>query len=375
MRMEWNALVAWAGSTSLFGISLWNALLALGAAVGSHAAMAVTLRWVLKRAGRLAGRSANHTDDAVVEVLSNTNRWLLGLAALLIGLGLLDLPARWSDRVGRLWFVALVLQFALWAGAALKIALRRYGERHAANSGGQIGASATLLSWVLRTLLWTIVALAVLSNMGVNITAFVASLGVGGIAVALAVQNILGDLFASLAIALDKPFEVGDAISVGGVSGSVEHVGLKTTRIRAVGGEQIVMANAELLKNTVSNYKRLAERRVVFKFGLDYATTPEQAAAVPDIVRRIVSANDKLRFDRAHLRALGESSLDYEVVYSVVEADYQLHMDQQQRLILELMRELDGLGVQFAFPRRSVHLTDERAPAPPTPPAWRRAAA
>src|SRR5687767_11472009 len=160
----------------------------------------------------------------------------------------------------------------------------------------QVSASAVLLSWSLRTVLWAVVLLAMLSNMGVNITAFVASLGVGGIAVALAVQNILGDLFASLSIAVDKPFEVGDFIVVGGVSGTVEHVGVKSTRIRALSGEQVVISNTDLLKQTVSNYKRLTQRRIVFKFGVTYDTTPEQAEAIPGLVKRIIEAQSKVRF-------------------------------------------------------------------------------
>jgi small-conductance mechanosensitive channel len=215
------------------------------------------------------------------------------------------------------------------------------------------------MSYGLRAALWTILLLAMLSNLGVNITAFVASLGVGGIAVALAVQNILGDLFASLSIAVDKPFEVGDFIVSEGIVGTVENVGLKTTRVRALSGEQIVTSNAEILKRTVQNFKRMLERRIVFKFGVTYGTTPEQAAAIGGIVKNIIQANQKLRFDRAHLLAFGESSIDYEVVYIVLDPDYNLYMDFQQQIYLQLMRELKTLGVAFAFPTRTVHVVRE----------------
>jgi small-conductance mechanosensitive channel len=200
------------------------------------------------------------------------------------------------------------------------------------------------------------VLLGMLSNLGVNITAFVASLGVGGIAVALAAQNVLGDLFASLSIVIDKPFEVGDFIALGAVSGTVENVGLKTTRIRSLGGEQVVMSNTELLKQTISNYKRLAERRIVFGFGVRYGTPPELLAQIPGIAEQAVKSGSRLRFDRAHFKALGESSLDFEVVYIVLDADYNLYMDEQQRINLELVRELAARGVEFAFPSRTVYL-------------------
>ena len=220
----------------------------------------------------------------------------------------------------------------------------------------QAGASATLMSWALRTVLWAVVLLAVLSNVGVNITAFVASLGVGGIAVALAVQNIPDDLFALLSIAVDKPFEVGDFIGIDSFVGTVQFIGLKSTRISSLNGEQIIISNTDLLKQVVKNYKRMEERRIVFKFGVTYSTTPEQAEAIPEIVRRLVEDNDKLRFDRARLQGFGDSSLDYEVAYIVKEPGYNTYMDAQQTLNLQLMRELAALGVDFAFPTRTVFL-------------------
>ena len=220
----------------------------------------------------------------------------------------------------------------------------------------QAGASATLMSWALRTVLWAVVLLAVLSNVGVNITAFVASLGVGGIAVALAVQNIPDDLFALLSIAVDKPFEVGDFIGIDSFVGTVQFIGLKSTRISSLNGEQIIISNTDLLKQVVKNYKRMEERRIVFKFGVTYSTTPEQAEAIPEIVRRLVEDNDKRRFDGGHFQGFGDSSLDYEVAYIVKEPGYNTYMDAQQTLNLQLMRELAALGVDFAFPTRTVFL-------------------
>lgn len=317
----------------------------------------------MKRLARLAGKTDTHVDDVIVEVLSGTSSLLLALVAVLAGVGLLDLPTRWSVRVSQLWFIALALQIALWGNRAISIGLRRYAERHAAQGASvQISAAATLMSWGLRILLWAMVSLAMLSNLGVNITAFIASLGVGGIAVALAAQSVLGDLFASVAIAVDKPFEVGDFIVFGSVAGTVESVGIKTTRIRSLGGEQIVMSNTELLKQTVSNYKRLQVRRIVFGFGVTYDTTPEQAEAIPNIVQRIVESSDRVRFDRAHLKSFGESSLDYEIVYLVLDSDYHVYMSEQQRINLELMKELAKNHIEFAFPTRTLHIPRDVAP-------------
>jgi small-conductance mechanosensitive channel len=357
-------------STTFLGASALSWATALAAALACWLAMRLALRLLAHRAAAAAQHTANRVDDLLVDLLQCTSRTLLAVTALLIGLSLLDLPVRWSTRVSQLWFLTLALQVGLWGNRAIVLGLRRYVARH--SDGGmarQVGASATLLSWTLRTVLWAVLLLAMLANLGVNITALVASLGVGGVAVALAVQNILGDLFASLSIAVDKPFEVGDFITLPGVAGSVELVGLKTTRIRALSGEQIVISNTELLKQTINNYKRMEQRRVVFKFGLSYDTTPEQAEEVPAIVRRAIEAQEKTRFDRAHFMAFGESSLDYEVVYLVLSADYNLYMDIQQRLNLALMREFDKLGVGFAFPTRTLQMPglEARLAAQPHP--------
>ena len=340
----------------IFGLSLSNLASAIGVALGSYLFMTLALRLIVGRMEKVAKRSVNRVDYMVVEVLSGTHRWLLVLAALLIGLSMLDLDARWNARVSQLWFIAIALQLGVWLTRAIGIGLRRYEERHASPNMSQVSASAMLLSWSLRTLLWTVVLLGVLSNLGINITAFVASLGVGGIAVALAAQNILGDLFASLSIAVDKPFEIGDFIGVNNLSGTVQHIGLKSTRIRSLNGEQIVISNTGLLKEVVKNYKRMEERRIVFKFGVTYDTTPEQAEAISAIVKRLVEGNPLLRFDRAHFLGFGENSLDYEVVYIVKDPGYGLYMDAQQALNLQLMREFAALGVSFSSPTRKVFI-------------------
>lgn len=368
-----HPFIDWLNASHLAGISLFNLMMALVVAIGSYALMVLGLRIVTGRLRKITERTSTGMDDVIVNVLASTNRWLLLLAAILIGVGVLDLGPRWSDRVGQAWFVAVALQLGLWLTHAISVGVRGYELRHHQGATSNLSASATLLTWFLRTMLWAVILLAVLSNVGVNITAFIASLGVGGIAVALAVQNILGDLFASLSIAVDKPFEVGDFISSSAGTGTVEYVGLKTTRIRALTGEQIVVSNTDLLKQAVKNFRRMQERRIVFGFGVTYGTAPELAEQIPGIVKELVEADDKLRFDRAHLQKFGESSLDYEVVYFVLDPSYNLYMDSQQRLNLGLMRAFAARGIDFAFPTRTLHVSqwaDEKedtkeAPVPP----------
>ena len=214
--------------SEFLGISLANWILAIVASTLSFVLVRGAIGFVLRKIRTRSSAPNAQLSYIAVEVLSGTSNTLILLASLLIGVGMLDLPERWLGRVSSLWFVVAALQVGLWANRAIALALYRYFARHSTTSTFQGSALATLSLWGAKVLLWATVLMAMLSNVGVNITAFVASLGVGGIAVALAVQNILGDVFASLAIAVDKPFEIGDFIVVGSLSGTVEHVGLKT---------------------------------------------------------------------------------------------------------------------------------------------------
>lgn len=360
----------WFHTTLLLGVPMTQWVLAAGAALAAYFVMRTALRFARGRIRQsaesdTAARGLGQVRPTLAQMLDATNGLLLTVASVLVGLSLLDLPARWSDRVAQLWYVTVALQLALWGARLIDVLMQRQLMRHAApGSSPQATVSSTLIGWGLNTALWAVVALAVLSNLGFNITAFVASLGIGGIAIALAAQNILGDLFASIAIALDKPFEVGDAINNGSVNGTVEHVGMKTTRLRSPSGEQIVVSNTELLKGSLRNFKRMSTRRIEFTVGVSYATTPEQAAEIPAVIRRVVEAQPELVFDRAHFAKLGESSLDYVVVYVMQTANYGQYMDNQQAINIGLMREFAAMGVEFAFPTRNVVLSGP-SPLPP----------
>jgi small-conductance mechanosensitive channel len=213
-----------------------------------------------------------------------------------------------------------------------------------------------VLCFFARLFLWAITVLMVLDNFAVNITTLVASLGIGGVAVALATQNILGDLFASLSIMLDKPFEVGDFIIVGDVLGSVEHIGLKTTRLRGLGGEQVVFSNGELLKSRIHNHKRMQTRRVAFVLRVAYGTGEDKLGRIPHIVREVVTARKEVEFERAHFFLWGEWSLNFEVVYHFQSPDYVRHMDAQQDIFLEIYRRFQQEGIEFAYPTSVVRL-------------------
>jgi small-conductance mechanosensitive channel len=195
-----------------------------------------------------------------------------------------------------------------------------------------------------------------LDAMGFNITTLLASLGIGGIAVALAVQNILGDLFASLSITMDQPFVIGDFIIVDQCVGTVQFIGLKTTRIRSLSGEQIILSNSDLLKSRIRNYKKMLERRVIFWFAIGHSTAVEQVAAVPGQLKRIIEERPQVRFDRAHFQEFNESGLKFEVVYYVLDPDYNLYMDIQQAINLGMLRAFRAEGISFSFPGRTLML-------------------
>ena len=217
------------------------------------------------------------------------------------------------------------------------------------------------LSFIARLVLWATILLLILDNLGVDITALVAGLGIGGVAIALAVQNILGDLFASLSIVLDKPFVLGDFVIVGDLMGSVENIGIKTTRVRSLSGEQLVFSNNDLLTSRIRNFGRMQERRVVFKLGVTYQTPAEKLEGIPGIIREAIEARDKTRFDRSHFASYGDFSLDFETVYYVLSADYNLYMDIQQAINLAIFRRFADEGIEFAYPTQTLFLEKEQA--------------
>lgn len=219
-------------------------------------------------------------------------------------------------------------------------------------------SSTAMIGFALlgKVTLWIVLVLVSLENMGVNMTTLIASLGVGGIAVGLAMQRVVADLIASLAIVLDRPFTQGDFITLDTISGTVERIGLKTTRIRGLTGEELVVPNTDLIQGRIQNFRTLQERRIVFGFGVTYDTSADLLERIPDMVREIVGSVPDLRFDRAHFKSFGSSSLDFEVVYYVVSPDYLTYMNAQQAINLSLIRRFAAFGLEFALPSQTVYL-------------------
>jgi small-conductance mechanosensitive channel len=308
---------------------------------------------LIHKLAKFSAKTATKVDDALVEVLRSTHLWLLAIAAFAIGVHLMELTSTAAKLAKSVGTLTAFIQIGLWVSALLQAWLNRSREQ-ALQNDVSAATSLSAIGFIGKIVLWAVITLVALDNLGVNITTLIAGLGVGGVAVALAVQNILGDLFASLSIVIDKPFVIGDFIIIDDYIGTVENVGLKTTRIRSLGGEQIVFANSDLLKNRVRNYKRMFERRIVFNFGVLYQTTPDQLESIPGLVRTIIEKQDKVRFDRVHCQKFGDSSIDFEAVYWVLDPDYNLYMDIQQAINFQIKRRFAETGIDFAFPTRTI---------------------
>ena len=211
---------------------------------------------------------------------------------------------------------------------------------------------------IVNIIVWISGIVFLIDNLGYDITTLVAGLGIGGIAIALAAQAVLGDLFSYFVIFFDKPFEIGDFIIIGDKMGTVEYVGIKTTRIRALSGEQLVISNTDLTNSRVQNYKRMESRRVVFTISVLYETSFEKLKNIPDIIKRIIEEKADLKFDRAHFSSFGSSSLDFEIVYFVSSADYNLYMDKQQLINLAIFEEFEKENIEFAYPTQKIYLAE-----------------
>lgn len=327
----------------------WVWLVALGVFVLT-AVLLQFAKWLVRR--RLAARYARTKSELaclVGDLVRRTHLLFILVVALFAASLALTIPEAASQALGTLAMLALFLQIGSWGSRLISYWVTREAKRKLEEEDAAAATTLNAVVFLAKIALWVIILLLALQNMGYDVTALIAGLGVAGIAVALALQNILGDLFASISIVVDKPFLVGDFIIVGDMLGTVEKVGLKTTRIRSLTGEQIIFANAELLKSRIHNFKRMHERRIVSSFGVIYETPLEKLTAIPGTVREIVESQPNARFDRAHFKEYGDFALKFEVVYYVLVPDYNVYMDVQQAINLALYRRFKEEGIEFAY--------------------------
>lgn len=328
-------------------------LFAMGACV-LFLALTLVFRVLKSRSSSLSKKTSTVADDVVAIALEATRQWFLLIAAIWGAGRFLNLGAA-DTAFDTILLFAVVLQIAFWANRAVTAYLSLYIDKRREDDPSSVSVVQGM-SFVVRLIVWSVALLLIIDNLGYDVTTLVAGLGIGGVAIALAVQNILGDLFASLSIILDKPFVIGDFIIVGDLLGVVEKIGIKTTRVRSLSGEQLIFANSDLLNSRIRNFKRMQERRIPFTFGVIYQTTPDQLEKIPPCIKEIIEGIEGTRFDRAHFKSFGESSYDFEVVYYINTPDYNAFMDTQQRINLAMCRAFERMGIDFAYPTRTIYM-------------------
>lgn len=340
-------------TTMYFGNEVRRFLLAAGIGVAFVLVFWLFKVWMLGYIERLAKKTHTDFDDLLLQLVRELRPWFYYAIALYLFLKTLALPGWLDSGTDSVLIAVIVVQAILSSMSVLNYILSKVnGEKREALTESAVRQIRTLG----KIALWSFGLLLILSNFGINVTSLIAGLGIGGIAIAFALQNILEDLFSAFAIYFDKPFVVGDFITVGDKTGVVEKIGIKTTRIRALQGEEIVISNKRLTGSEIQNFKRLQERRISFNIGLVYETDAKRLREVPGIVEDVIKGVENVRFDRATFKQFGDSALIFEIVYYVLSQDFDVYMDAQQDINFGLHEVFSKRGLDMAFPTTTVHL-------------------
>ncbi len=330
-------------------------LVCLAILAGGILAVKVVQSLATRRLTAWAEKSPTTYDDFLVGRIRGTGIPLAYLGIAQASLRVLTL----TPRVERIIDMAGIVLMTLII-IAFTVSLVRYGFEEYSRKQGEDASRDHALRGVVglaKAMVWITGALFMLDNLGFRISTVIAGLGIGGIAIALAAQAILGDLFGYFVILFDRPFEIGDFVVVGDHMGVIERFGIKTTRIASLGGEQIVMSNKDLTDSRVRNYKRMAKRRVAFRLGVTYQTPAGLLREIPGIVADVFREIEGTTLDRVHFFSYGDFSLIYEIVYYVDGNDYTRYMDLQQTANLRIYEEFGKRGIAFAYPTQTLYLT------------------
>lgn len=340
---------------SFLGNSTFNYLSALGIFIVGMIAVYVFKIYVLGRLKLWADTTATNVDNYLLGVIDKFLVPAIYVGVLYLALHTLNLSADFKSGLKTATIILMTILAVKTMTSSVSLGLASYLNKSvdAASSAKQLKGIKGLINFII----WMIALVFLLDNLGVKISAVVAGLGIGGIAVALAAQAVLGDLFSYFVIFFDKPFETGDFIVIGDKMGVVEHIGIKTTRIRAIGGEQLVFSNTDLTNSRVHNFKKMEQRRVVFKLGVTYQTPSEKLKIIPQIVKDTIEAQEGATFDRGHFASYGEFSLNFEFVYYVIGADYNKYMDIQQAINLSVFEAFERAQVEFAYPTQTLFIS------------------
>ena len=311
-------------------------------------------RFLLKRLREWAKRTTTTIDDFLIRMIEKELLPLFYFGAFYVSIQGLTLNPALEKGINVLGLILLTIFGVRFLLAVIVYGLENYWVKKEKDVAKKQGLKGILMT--VKVIVWGLAIIILLDNFGIKVSALIAGLGIGGVAIALAAQSILGDLFSYFSIFFDRPFEIGDFIIVGDLLGTVEHIGIKTTRVRSLGGEQLVFSNTDLTNSRVRNYKRMDRRRVVFRLGVTYETGLRELKEIPVVITNIIKGINDTVFDRAHFFSYGDFSLVFEVVYYVIGSDYNKYMDIQQEINLKIKEEFEKHGIEFAYPTQTLYL-------------------
>ena len=351
-------------NTEFFSNTVRDYLLAIATFMMASLVIRIIKSVVVGRIKKWSHYTATDLDDRLIRIVERPVLLLLYLSALYVAVGNLTLHPILQQSVDVVCVAMGTVLVIQLLGSLVQYGARLYLLRRGEDPAIEQTVNAVVPA--VKVIVWAIGVVFLLDNLGFDISAVVAGLGIGGIAVALAAQGVLGDLFSYISILFDRPFELGDFIIVGDLVGTVEHIGLKTTRLRSLTGEELIIANTDITSSRIQNFKRMARRRVAFNLGVTYETTAKQMKQIPSIIQEIVENVDFVTFDRAHFASYGDFSLNYEVVYFVETNDYAVYMDVQQSIYLAIKEAFEARAIEFAYPTQTLYV-DGVTPASSSP--------
>ncbi|MEX2594618.1 MAG: mechanosensitive ion channel family protein [Anditalea sp.] len=342
---------------SFLNNTLLNYLIALGIILIGTLIIKVFKGPVVNKIRSFTEKTDTNIDDYIIDTIDRFGIPALYILLFSSALQYLTLAPRLSQLISILTIIVVTILIIRFISSTILMVLTRYVRQQ---EGGEEKVKQLYgIMVIINVFVWSVGILFLFDNLGYDVTAIIASLGIGGIAIALAAQNILGDLFNYFVIFFDRPFEVGDFVVIDDKNGVIEYVGLKTTRIKTLSGEQLIFSNSDLTSSRIHNYKKMQRRRVVFRIGVTYQTTHAQLKEIPDLIKSIISEHQNVSVDRVHFFLYSDSSLDFETVYYVESGDYNLYMDIQQFINLRVYEEFEKRGIDIAYPTRTLFINKE----------------
>ncbi len=338
----------------MFGNTGKDYLLALAILIGALILLKIFREIILSRLKKVAEKTKTDLDDILVKIVHDITPPFYLIISIYATLKFLKMPGLAERIVDGIFVLVIVFQAVVALQIFIDYWTQKLVEKRIQKDETKNKAALKSIGSALKFLLWLLATLVVLSSWGINITSLIAGLGIGGIAVAFALQNILSDIFSSFSIFFDKPFQVGDFIIVGSDMGTVEKIGLKSTRLRTLQGQEMIISNKELTEARVNNYKKMESRRIVFGFGVLYETPTKKLKKIPEMVTDIISKEELAKLDRIHFKEFGDFSLNFEVVYYVSTPDYNDYMNTQQSINFAIKEAFEKEGIEFAYPTQTV---------------------